>query len=81
MATLLVNDDLIQITLDRTKEIFDFDNTFLITRTDDHDAKAGEYPCENGYYYFLCGVYLHPEEAEDMIDKLFEITGKHFCDY
>ena len=82
MVTLLVKNDLIQITLDRLNEIFNFEHTLIITRTDDYDPKDGEYPCDEGYYYFLFDVcvYLHPEEAKEIIDNLFENTGKYFCD-
>ena len=62
---------------------------FRIVRTDDvENAVATD---EEGYAYFIFArrlsesehstILLGPSEAESILEQIFELTGKHACDY
>ena len=81
-----------QITLFRNgkEETFKFIGAeFYVNRTDDDFPVAGDVD-EDGYLYFMQAfypdgtsteVYVEPEEADIIVDLVYEQTGKNVGDY
>jgi hypothetical protein len=58
-------------------------NDFLIMRTD--EAEDQDNQDEDGYCYFIFsnGTYLSitPEDAQSIVQQIFDYTGEYVCDY
>jgi hypothetical protein len=89
---VLIGTDVCHITLYRNNInktlIFLNPNILIIRTTDDRDEEG--YPDENGYYYFISAtplgsshsyIYLDAEEAQSIVEQIFEITGQNVCDF
>jgi hypothetical protein len=87
-----VTDDAYQITLFRKgkEETFSFSRgTIIVSRTDDDFPVGGELD-EEGYLYFIqcfesqekhSFVYVTPDEADVIVQLIFEQSGENVGDY
>ena len=88
---LVISDSQLDIILFRgsKEEYYElYGYTILVCRTDDDFPVDGELD-EDGYMYYIfatdCAkhqyIYLTPDEADIIIDTIYEQTGKQVCDY
>ena len=88
---VIVNKNAYHVTLfrDGAEKMFSFFGaTLMVGRTDDVDTEA--LLGDDGYCYFLQAFYpdgtskeidINSEEAQDLVDLIFEQTGENISDY
>ena len=90
---VVLTNNLYEITLVRRGRAvthFFLQEDFRVMRTDDVDADDFNVDDEGYSYYIFArenfqsqhlSLVIQPDEADSILDQIFELTGKYACDY